>query len=532
MNKALYLFNNYVRRLKGKMLFTRSRKFSAVSGPRSPVMILALLLLAIVGALAVFASTSFAVHVVSKVSPHLLGYSIETPNIPGDVVALKSGKPNKPDPSGLNTGLSGQTNSDTAQGSDATVVLVKPVKPKAFHGDVRRIPLVKPRIKKERPEPKEPSAELPATTQPDAALQPFAPAASAPTPSSTFPGLDLTNWGAGWPPDTNGDVGPNHYIQTVNTSIGIYNKSTGARLAAFTFDDFFNQSPTGTPCDNSNQGDPVVVYDALSDRWIISDFAWSNYTSGAMYQCMAVSQTSDPVAGGWYFYAWQTASGGKIPDYPKLGVWPDGIYMSANIFNTTGSGAFQNVQVWAFNRAEMESGVTAHAVSFNLPNKISGTSIFSLLPSNARNNGSAPPAGTPNYFTSIYGIVRARVWKFHVDYAVPSNSTLTGPTNVTISSFSAGPGTVPENGGNNLDSLSYRLMMQNQYQNLSGTESLWLTHTVGNGGSPNIAQVRWYQLNVTSGTIVTAGPVQQGTWAPDTKYRFMPSLALDKNGAM
>jgi hypothetical protein len=98
-----------------------------------------------------------------------------------------------------------------------------------------------------------------------------------------------------------------------------------------------------------------------------------------MYQCMAVSQTSDPVSGGWYFYAWQTASGGKIPDYPKLGVWPDGIYMTANVFATTGSGSFQNVQVWAFNRTEMESGVTAHAVSFTLPKSIQGVSMGANL---------------------------------------------------------------------------------------------------------------------------------------------------------
>src|SRR6266436_6495687 len=409
---------------------------------------------------------------------------------------------------------------------------VKPVKPKIFHGDVRQLPQVKEKIKKAKPEPKEPSAELPATVQPDSALQQFAPAAPAPTPSASFAGLDFANWGDGWPPDTNGDVGPNHYIETVNTSIGIYNKSTGVRLAAFSFNTLFSQAATGTPCDNSNQGDPVALYDALSDRWIVSDFAWSNYTSGAMYQCMAVSQTSDPVAGGWYFYAWQTATGGKIPDYPKLGVWPDGIYMSANVFGTTGSQAFQNAQVWAFNRTEMESGVTAHVVSFSLPQKIGATSLFGLLPSNLRTNGSAPAAGTPNYFTSIYGIFAARVWKFHVDYGVPANSTLTGPSNVTISSFSAGPGSVPEKTGNNVDTLSYRLMMQNQYQNANGVESLWITHTIGNGGSPNVAQLRWYQLNVTGGTVITAGPIQQGTWAPDSKNRFMPSLALDKNGDM
>jgi hypothetical protein len=463
--------------------------------------------------------------------PALRSHSSNTLDVPKDALSPKSGKSSNPNPAGLKTGQSGQTGSNAAPEGDGTLVTVKPVKPKIFHGDVRNLPEIKQKIKKVKPEPKEPSAELPRSIEPDSALQQFAPAAPAPTPATSFAGLDFANWGDGWPPDTNGDVGPNHYIETVNTSIGIYNKSTGVRLAAFSFNTFFSQAATGTPCDNANQGDPVVVYDALSDRWIISDFAWSNYTSGAMYQCMAVSQTSDPVAGGWYFYAWQTAAGGKIPDYPKLGVWPDGIYMSANIFATTGAGSFQNAQVWAFNRTEMESGVTAHAVSFNLPSKISGTSVFSLLPSNLRSNGNLPPAGTPNYFTSVWSTFAARVWKFHVDYAVPANSTLTGPSNVTISSFSAPPNTVPENGGNNLDTLGHRLMMQNQYQNLSGIESLWLTHTVGSA-SPNTAKIRWYQLNVTSGTVVTSGPVQQGTWSPDTKHRFMPSLALDKNGDM
>jgi hypothetical protein len=416
--------------------------------------------------------------------------------------------------------------------SMGTRVDVPDVKPKHFRGDVRTIPPIKPKVKKPRREPKEPDGEEMERAGADSALQPFAPAIAAPTPSASFAGLDFANWGAGWPPDTNGDVGPNHYIQTVNTSIGIFDKVTGAQLAAFTFDNFFSQQPTGTPCDNGNQGDPVVLYDALSDRWIISDFAWSNFTSGAMYQCMAVSQTSDPVSGGWYFYAWQTAAGGKIPDYPKLSVWPDGIYMSANIFATTGSQAFQNAQVWAFNRAEMEAGVTAHAVSFNLPAKVQGISIFSLLPSNLRNNGSPPGVGTPNYFASIWGTNRVRVWKFHVDYTVPGNSSFTGPSNVTISSFSSGPSNVPEKDGNALDSLTHRVMMQNQYQNRSGIESLWLTHTIGNGLNPNIAQIRWYQINVTSGSVVTSGPVQQGTWSPDSKHRFMPSLAVNKNGDM
>src|SRR3954454_17962553 len=73
-------------------------------------------------------------------------------------------------------------------------------------------------------------------------------------------------------------------------------------------------------------------------------------------------------------------------------------------------------------------------------------------------------------------------------------------------------------------------MMQNQYTNQGGRESLWLTHTVGSGGTPNIARVRWYELPVTGGTV---GAVrQQSTWAPDSKNRFMPSLAVDKAGNM
>ena len=383
----------------------------------------------------------------------------------------------------------------------------------------------------ERPEPKSPNESPPASIPGDPALQNPGPAAPAPSPTTSWSGLDFANWGAGWPPDPNGDVGPTYYVQTVNTSVGIFEKATGNRVAAFTFNGLFGSAATGTPCDNSNQGDPVALYDPIGDRFIVSDFAWSNYASGAMYECMAVSRTSNPVTGGWYFYAWQVETGGKIPDYPKLGVWPDGIYMSANVFSTTGSGSFKNVQVWVFNRQEMEAGTTANAVTFSLPRTSGGTSIFSLLPSNARVVTGLPPTGAPNYFASIWGSYAIRVWKFHVDWANAANSTFDGPTNVPIATFNVGPSDAPELGGNNIDTLSYRLMMQNQYSNLNGVESLWLTHTVGSGGSPNTAQLRWYQLPVTGGA-VAGSPAQQSTFGPDTKNRFMPSLALDKNGDM
>jgi hypothetical protein len=142
----------------------------------------------------------------------------------------------------------------------------------------------------------------------------------------------------------------------------------------------------------------------------------------------------------------------------------------------------------------------------------------------------APPAGSPNYFASIYGIFAIRVWKFHADFTTPGNSTFTGPTDVPIASFNVGPSNVPELGGNNIDTLSYRLMMQNQYTNIGGKESLWLTHTVGSTSGGGIARVRWYELPVTGGSISAVR--QQSTFAPDSLNRFMPSLAVDKTGNM
>jgi hypothetical protein len=405
-----------------------------------------------------------------------------------------------------------------------------------FAGDVRKIPRGNKVVGDEdaRPMPKEPDDAPPGRTASDPVLQGSGTTSSAPTTGgANFQGLDHTGWGAGWPPDPNSDVGPNHIVETVNTSVGIFDKATGTQAAAFTFDGLFSQGMTGTPCDNSNQGDPVALYDPIGDRYIVSDFAWNDaqYTTGPFFQCFAVSKTNDPVTGGWYFYAWQTESGSSLPDYPKLGVWPDGIYMSANVFATTGAGSFKNVQVWAFNREQMEAGAASpQAVTSTLPGTIGGVSVFSLLPSNARSVTGLPPVGAPNYFASIWGTYAIRVWKFHVDWATPSSSTFSGPTNVPIATFNVGPGDVPELQGNNLDTLSYRLMMQNQYTNQGGRESLWLTHTVGSGGN-NVAQVRWYELPVTGGSIASS-PRQQSTWSPNAKNRFMPSLAVDKNGDM
>ena len=186
--------------------------------------------------------------------------------------------------------------------------------------------------------------------------------APAPAPLANFPGLFRTepvtggNAGAGTPPDTNGDVGPNHYIISVNDAYGIYDKATGSRLAAFTENSLFSSgtragglSGTGTLCDTNSFGDPVVVYDQLADRWILTNFAFVlNSSTGLwvppIFQCFAASKTSNPVSGGWWVYAVRIDTGGT--DYRpsvhlmiiKFGNWNDGcLYMGANAFNSAGN---------------------------------------------------------------------------------------------------------------------------------------------------------------------------------------------------
>jgi hypothetical protein len=346
--------------------------------------------------------------------------------------------------------------------------------------------------------------------------------AVAPAPLASFKGLDLTNWGAGWPPDTHGDVGPMHYIQAVNTSIGIFNKSTGARLAAFTFNNFFIAGGGSGVCTTLNYGDPVVMYDQVSGRWIITDFAFSGSgTTPPYYECVAVSKTADPVSGGWWLYT-VTASTTALNDYPKFGIWSDGIYMSANMF--TKGATYGGVKVWALNRADMISGAALRSISFTL-----GTSYFSLLPANVK--GTLPPAGTPEYFMSDYGSnTNMKLWKFSANWTTPASSTFTGPTSFAVASFTrpASNSVVQKGSNEKVDTLGDRLMTWLQYRNVNGTQSLWVSRTVANGNKST--GVRWMEVRNMS---ATPAVYQQGTYAPDTtSYRWMPSLAVDKFGNM
>jgi uncharacterized repeat protein (TIGR02543 family) len=325
------------------------------------------------------------------------------------------------------------------------------------------------------------------------------------------------------PPDTNGDVGPNHYVQTVNTTMRIYDKS-GTPLTATT-DTNALWSGFGGLCETTNQGDPIVLYDNLADRWLISQFAFSgNGAAAPFYQCVAISMTPNPT-GSYYRYAFLSPSN-RFNDYGKLGVWPDGYYMATNEFSEAGS--YVGVGAWAMDRTKMLAGQAATMQYFHL-----GTNYFGYLPADV--DGAAAPAGAAEPFVSYddwstAGTYKLKMFNYHVDWTTPANSTFTAAPDVTVAAFDSnlcnGASCMPQPGTTNkVDTLADRLMFRLAYRNFGDHQALVVTHTVDVGGDH--AGIRWYELRKTTGNWSV---FQQGSYAPDAANRWMSSAAMDGNG--
>ena len=316
------------------------------------------------------------------------------------------------------------------------------------------------------------------------------------------------------PPDTNGAVGATQYVQWVNSSYAVFSKSTGALIAGPTTGNTL-WSGFGGGCQTNNDGDPIVRYDQMANRWIMTQFSVS---TTPYLQCVAVSTTSD-ATGTYNRYSFPYSN---FNDYPKMGVWPDGYYLSFNLFN---GNTFVGAQACAFDRASMLTGAAATQVCFTTSSSYGG-----ILPSDM--DGSIQPAaGEPNFFMN-FGTNSLNLWKFHTDFATPANSTFTGPTSIAVASFSAacsGGGTcIPQSGTTNqLDSLADRLMYRLEYRKFTdGHESLVVNHSVTAGTSVGI---RWYEIRNPNGTPTV---YQQSTYAPDATYRWMGSVAMDQSGDM
>ncbi len=384
---------------------------------------------------------------------------------------------------------------------------LRDIPPKREEGPRHEIPILRPYGSPEGP------------GQPDGALQTSVLPLVSTTAGLNFAGVGNGDYGFApnaAPPDTNGAVGATQFVQWVNESFAVFNKSDGSKAAGPTAGNTL-WSGFGGGCETNNDGDPIAQYDKIANRWVLTQFSVS---TPPFLQCIAVSTTSD-ATGSYNRYAFTEPN---FPDYPKLGVWPDGYYMSFNMFSGS---SFVGARACAFDRTAMLAGAAATQVCFQ-----QSSSVGSLLPSDLDGPASPPPAGSPDFYLN-FGSNSLNLWKFHVNFGTPASSTFSGPTNISVAAFTeacGGGSCIPQaETSQKLDSLGDRLMYRLAYRNfLPDHESLVVNHSVAIGSKRSSSVgVRWYELRSPNSAPTV---FQQGTFAPDSNFRWMGSIAMDKAG--
>ncbi len=319
----------------------------------------------------------------------------------------------------------------------------------------------------------------------------------------TSPGLS--------PTDNNIAVGPNHVIQMVNNTSGsfikIWNKAGAVVQNSITL-----ASITGF----AGSGDPIVLYDQLANRWLLSEFG-PNFASCCNQLIMAVSTTADPT-GTWSVYQYIDVS--FFPDYPKYSVWHNAYYATTNDFNASGT-SYLGSSVWAFNRTAMLAGA-ATAVMVRSRQTGAGNMFYYMGTVGLEGNTTSSQNGlfiVPSPPTTL------NIFEVTPDFVTPGITV--GPLlPLTIAAFSSPPVSVAQQGtGTIINTLGHRMMFKLNYRNNSGTESIVLTHTVGNGA---LAAVRWYELRRVAAVWTV---FQQGTiTGADGNSRFMGGISMDGCG--
>jgi hypothetical protein len=389
----------------------------------------------------------------------------------------------------------------------------------------------------------------------DGALQTrgsFGPALQIPATSANFEGLsNQDNFNIfGFrvnPPDPNGAVGPNHYVEIINLVFGVYSKTgtlllgpidTGTLWAGFALPDCTDPS-----------GDPIVLYDQFADRWLLTQFTTRGPT---YYDCVAISTTGDPT-GSYYRYAFST--GVNFPDYPKYGVWTDSYVITTREFGPT---IEYGIGVYGLEKNKMINGQPARNVHFFIDGNIPGQLPLvgdGLLPANVdgkqkpMTDTAIPLVGTQDdgggYGATFDAI---NIWDLLVKWRSTPIATLSLNTQLPTAAFDSiypcgvVPGSLPPSsrdclpepgitdGSRFLDILSYRQRptWRLAYRNFKVYEALVTNQSVE--ATPGMAGVRWYEIRRTG---VTYSLFQQGTYAPsDGIHRWMGSIAQDRKGNM
>jgi hypothetical protein len=396
--------------------------------------------------------------------------------------------------------------------------------------------------------------------QADGALQKAAVANSIPGPLFTFEGpsnadnirLYAPMFPNGVnPPDPDGDVGRNHYVAIVNLSFAIYTKQGQLLFGPATLGSLWQ----GFEIDECTEpsGDPIALYDELSDRWILTQFTTRGLApepANPFYNCVAISATKDPL-GPYHRYAFVTP-GTNFPDYPKYGLMGDGLYITTREFANQGNGP-ESVGIYAIDRKALVKGdPDPTVVSFQLaapnPPYLWGDG---LLPADF-DGRKHPPPHSPEYFMGTMDPAFGDGAPFDginwfeasIDFKNPASSTFELTKQIQIENFDTifPCGVVPADppptsrdcipqpgvaGNQYLDILSYRQRptWRLQYRNFGKYESLVTNQSVE--ARPGIAGVRWWELRNPRDPVIH----QEGTWAPDDGvHRWMGSVAQDRDG--
>jgi len=418
-----------------------------------------------------------------------------------------------------------------------------PVTPYVWYGDLRDLPApvpwkpgdpVKEIPRRFYPEPGAPSAPLPPAPGPDPLLlqqQNNGPTDTTNdfiTPSRSFPGQGYTGVN---PPDTNGDVGPGYYIQTINTSGGTTVRIWDKALPTPNVVTTFILDSLGSANCASGLGDPVVLYDRLADRWLLSEFS-----SSGNRLCVYISQTPDPVSGGWFAYNFQAPT---FPDYPKYAVWPTDTNLGAGSYVVTANDGGPGV--YALDRGNMLAGNAATFQRMSISN-LPGFGFET--PTAADLDGDVPPPPGAEAVIMRHRDTEAHsgpaapgdlleMWLFDVDWVNAANTTLIQQTSIDVAEFDSSlcgltsfncfpqPGT-----GTTLDPLREVIMFRLVYRNDLDSPTLagnFVTDVDGN----NHGGIRWFELHGGNGNWSL---YQEGTWAPDGDNRWMGGSALDQSG--
>ena len=356
--------------------------------------------------------------------------------------------------------------------------------------------------------------------------------------------FDGQGTGGAIPPDTNLAVGvytdpvtnlpTRQIVQVVNTSVDIYSSSGTPQLPSSVDLGALFSYLTNTNCSaNPDGGDVIVLWDQIDQRWLLSQLAYnSTFTQNDL--CLAISQTAD-ATGNYYLY--DISFGGSLPDYPKLAVWNDGIYFSANMFKVsvnpftgTTTSKFQGAKACSFPLSDVSSPPNTTTITMTCSGS-GNTAIYNILPASL--DGTNPPpsgSGSDYYLQFVDNLSTTSGNELALYQFQAGKLKLLGDLPVKQFHEACGGGTCISQAGTTqqLDSLGDRLMYRLSYRNYGAAQAMVVNHSVQISSANNQTGIRWYKLCNSGGSFSVCN---QSTFSPDNStYRWMGSIAQDNVG--